>query len=211
MPNEAKQLGKSSEIALTSSTLRSPKGEAADRKPPRGGSTAASLFLGPWRKNMPTANTILRTIVLKVLQLQSSIRSQPFSLQISPKIIPGPSQIHPRGLQNQAQDPPKHPSGKTSFFEYLKRATIIVFWCQRCDFGSNFGVQNPSKMRPKGEKSDVDKRHVFFLAFFMVRAWFLGGFLTIFSPSTLVEVKKTFCQKPSETLPMAIKSRVDVF
>jgi len=50
-------------------------------------------------------------------------------------------------------------------------------------------------MRPKGEKSDVEKRHVFFIIFFMVRAWFLEGFLTIFAPPTSAEVKKNILPK----------------
>jgi len=50
-------------------------------------------------------------------------------------------------------------------------------------------------MWPKGEKSDVEKRHVFFIVFFMVRAWFLGGFLTIFSPSYVSGSEKNILPK----------------
>ena len=104
-----------------------------------------------------------------------------------PKSTPGGSKIKPGTLRGTLLE--------KLFFWIAQTDYPKFFWCPKYDFGLNSGPPNHSKMKPKGEKSNVEKRHVFFIAFFMVRTWFLGGFLMIFSPPTSAQVKKNILPK----------------
>ena len=46
--------------------------------------------------------------------------------------------------------------------------------------GSKLEAQEPPKSRPKCEKIDIKKQHVFEIDFWIARAWFLRGFWMVF-------------------------------
>ena len=64
---------------------------------------------------------------------------------------------------------------------------MIIFWGQNYEFGLENGAPNPSKMRPKREKTDVEKQAVFGVDFYIVSASIWEGFWEDF-----------WCQKASK-------------
>ena len=64
----------------------------------------------------------------------------------------------------------------------------LAMGCRKCDFWSNFGVQNHLKSSPKAEKSDIENRDNLFTAFFAFRGWFWVGFLDVFPCKNYVEI-----------------------
>ena len=92
------------------------------------------------------------------------------------KIDPRPSKIEARGLQNRAWSPPRRHFYKTLNLRRLKRAIAASFGGQKSQLGSILEAQDPPKSRPKAEKVDVEKRHVFNIDFGRVLAWFWKGF-----------------------------------
>ena len=83
----------------------------------------------------------------------------PKNLRKSRKIIPRPSKIEPRGLQNRAWSPPRRHFYKTSILRRLKRADTKTFGSQNGQLGSILEAQGPPKSRPKPQKIDGRKIH----------------------------------------------------
>ena len=103
------------------------------------------------------------------------------------KIIPEPSHMEPRGLknrarglQNRAWSPPRRHFLKTLNLRRVKRSYIGIFWGQKSQLGSILEAQDPPKSRPKPEKSDVEKQHIFQIDFGRVQASFWKGFWDVF-------------------------------
>ena len=99
------------------------------------------------------------------------------------KIIPEPSQIEARGfknrvqrLQNRARSPPRRNFSKMFNLRGSRGACSRVLPGLKSQLGSKLEAQDPPKSRPKPEKIDVKKQHVFGIDFGRVRTLFWKGF-----------------------------------
>ena len=81
------------------------------------------------------------------------------------KFVPGPSEIEARGLPNGSWGPPKHNFYTKSISRRPKGNSDKFFGSQDGQLGSNLEAQEAPKSRPKPEKIEVKKQHVFGIDF----------------------------------------------
>ena len=106
------------------------------------------------------------------LQPSSLMRLVIFSPNLALKSMPGglkPSNIEAQGLQNRAWSPPRRHFLRTLNLRRFKRSYPTRFWGQKSQLGSILEAQDPPKSKPKPEKIDVEKQHVFGIDF--LRIW----------------------------------------
>ena len=99
------------------------------------------------------------------------------------KIVPEPSQIEARGLknrvqrlQNRARSPSRGNFSQMFNLRGSRGACSRVLPGLKSQLGSKLEAQDPPKSRPKPEKIDVKKQHVFGIDFGRVRTLFWKGF-----------------------------------
>ena len=106
---------------------------------------------------------------------QSSLEASKSRLE-APKSRPGGSKIEAWGFPNQPKSPPRRNFLKTSTFEGSWEPAPFVADGYNGQLGSKLEAQDLPKSRPKPEKIDVKKRHVFGIDLGRVRTSFFKGF-----------------------------------
>ena len=102
--------------------------------------------------------------ILKKLNLR------PFKIEL------GAFKIEAQGLQNRPRRPPRRHLFKNLNLSSLRGASPITKIAILGQLGSKLEAQDPPKLRPKPEKIDVKKQHVFNIDFGRARTSFWKGF-----------------------------------
>ena len=109
--------------------------------------------------------------------LEEILQGCPKTCENLEQIVPRPSKIEPWGLQNRAWSPPRRHFYKTLNLRRFKWADATIFGGQKSQLGSILEAQEGPKSKPKREKINVGKRHIFDIDFvvFGRRFWSLLG------------------------------------